>query len=207
MAHKRRHQALGVYDNNAHHTDYIFRQFTSYFPVKSEECGDQTWEVLVINVCSWPNKSSDVSVLCSKLVLACPFTAWSKQEVCVRYLYWSPELKIIWEVSPSAGKIHCHFAMLLTDVIDCSSYCLHVSLKQLILAQWDRMSYYIWDSQNEWLHGIVNYVLSLLLSSIYKGRSSFATVRRDFQCCLKMMTREKPIKTYTFVKKVLFIRV
>lgn len=49
--------------------------------------------------------------------------------------------------------------MLLTDVIDCSSYCLYVSLKQLILAQWDRMSYYTWDSQNEWLSGIFNYFL------------------------------------------------
>ena len=45
------------------------------------------------------------------------------------------------------------------DVIDCSSRCLHISLKQLILAQWERMSCYMWDSQNEWLHGIFNYFL------------------------------------------------
>lgn len=158
MAHKR-HQALGIYDNSTHHTDYCFRKFTNYFPVKSEECGDQTWEVLVINVCSSPNKSSDERVLCTKVIPVCPFSAWAKQDLCVKYLYWSPELKIIWAVSPSAGKIHCHSATLLTDVIDCSSYCLYVSLKQLILAQWDRMSCYTWDSQNEWLHGILNYFL------------------------------------------------
>lgn len=50
MAHKRRHQALGIYDNNTHHKDYFFRQFTNYFPVKSEGGGDQTLEVLVLNV-------------------------------------------------------------------------------------------------------------------------------------------------------------
>lgn len=51
--------------------------------------------------------------------------------------------------------------MLLADedVIDCSSRFLYISLKQLILAQWERMSCYTWDSQNEWPHGIFNYFL------------------------------------------------
>lgn len=115
------------------------------------------------NVHLWLNKSSDEREPYSKLVPVFPLGA--KQEVQVLNIwYWSLRLnlmKVIWGPSLSGAYIACHLAMLLADesVIDCSSCCLYISLKQLILAQWEWMSCYKWDSQNEWLHGTFNYFL------------------------------------------------
>lgn len=77
------------------------------------------------------------------------------------------------------ARLSVTWQLLLADenVIDYRSHCLYISVKQLILAQWETLSCYKWGSWNVWLYGIFNYFL-LYCRQLIKAGAALLFVRR-----------------------------